>query len=137
MPSEKVQVWICFKEGGHPSFLLLKTNEERGSFWQPVTGSVESGEKVLTAATREMQEETGLQALNLHAVSGPFEFSGKYGPVREYPFLAEVAATDRTRVRLDPKEHVTHQWCSAESALELLRYESNVRVLSEIMKMRA
>lgn len=40
--------------------LILKTNKERGSFWQNVTGSVESEESFHEAAYRELVEETGI-----------------------------------------------------------------------------
>ena len=40
-------------------FLLLRRTEQRGGFWQQVTGRVEPGEAPATAARRELLEETG------------------------------------------------------------------------------
>ena len=40
-------------------FLLLRRSEQRGGFWQQVTGRVEPGEAPATAARRELLEETG------------------------------------------------------------------------------
>ncbi len=39
--------------------LLLRRSEERGGFWQQVTGCIEPGEDPATAARRELREETG------------------------------------------------------------------------------
>ena len=39
--------------------LLLRRSEERGGFWQQVTGRIEPGESAATAARRELREETG------------------------------------------------------------------------------
>ncbi|HLT22856.1 MAG TPA: NUDIX domain-containing protein [Bacteriovoracaceae bacterium] len=46
-------------------FLLLKTNQERGGFWQNCTGKIEDAEDFLTGAIREVQEETGLENNNI------------------------------------------------------------------------
>jgi 8-oxo-dGTP pyrophosphatase MutT (NUDIX family) len=135
MPKKKAQVWVCFREGAEYFFLLLKTNAERGLFWQPVTGGVEPDESVELAALRECREETGLQPKTaLRAVAEPFEFTGRYGDFIEYPFLIEVSAQDRQKVKLDPREHVEFQWCTAQKAFEQLKFESNARVLREILK---
>jgi lipoyl(octanoyl) transferase len=39
--------------------LLLRRSEERGGFWQQVTGRIEPGESAAAAARRELREETG------------------------------------------------------------------------------
>ena len=50
-------------------FLLLKRVEERGGFWQGVTGAPERKEKILEAAKRELMEETGFVAEIIFIVS--------------------------------------------------------------------
>ena len=59
MNKRKVQV-VIFREDNEDvlEFLLLKTNERRGLFWQNVTGSVDNGESYNDAAFREVAEET-------------------------------------------------------------------------------
>jgi 8-oxo-dGTP pyrophosphatase MutT (NUDIX family) len=127
----KVQVWV--RAG--TSFLLLKTNADRGGFWQPVTGSVEAGEAIEVAAQGEFGEETGLVALQeLQAVSKPFEYEARGKLFREFSFLAEVDPALKDRVRLDPHEHTEFQWVSFERALELVRHESNARVLKDLVQ---
>jgi hypothetical protein len=49
---EKVQVVVLAQLGQTLEALLLKTNEQRGLFWQNITGSVERGESFSKAAER-------------------------------------------------------------------------------------
>lgn len=50
-------------------FLVMKRSEDRGGFWQPITGGVKEGENQIAALKRELQEETGIteyrQIINL------------------------------------------------------------------------
>lgn len=69
------------------SVLLLRRTDDAG-FWQSVTGSLEWGENVLTAAVRELYEETGLSA-------EPAQFRDM-GLVHRYPILP------RWRARYSP-----------------------------------
>jgi len=128
-PKKKVQVWV--RAGAE--YLLLKTNSKRGDFWQPVTGSVEAGETPEAAALRELTEETGLSPhVELSSVLNAFEFESDGKLFREYPFLAKVDPASREKVRIDPKEHTEFKWVSFGQALELVKHESNARVLREI-----
>ena len=137
--NQKVLVWIFCRGAGvkriDASFLVLKTTPARGGFWQPVTGSVETGESVENAALRELREETGFVPLRIVPVSRPYEFESRGKRVEEHPFLAEVAIESRDRVRLDSHEHVQWEWVSAEDALARVKHESNARVLREVLKM--
>ena len=56
---QKVQI-VIFREKEKTGYdvLLLKTNKRRGSFWQNVTGGVETSDHtLLKAAEREIEEE--------------------------------------------------------------------------------
>lgn len=113
---------------------MLKTIFERGEFWQPVTGSVELGEAVEDAARREFKEETGLTPIRpLQAISTPFEFESRGQRVREFPFLADIDSSDCERVIVDPHEHDEYEWASEKRALQLLKHESNAKVLRDIL----
>jgi dATP pyrophosphohydrolase len=132
---QKVQVWIRSRMEEQDLFLLLKTIPERGEFWQPVTGSVEAGEDVEEAAVRELHEETGLRPLKpLRSISSPFDFENHGKQVREFPFLAEVDSSKCECVILDPHEHDGYEWASAKRALQLLKHESNARVLRDLVQ---
>jgi 8-oxo-dGTP pyrophosphatase MutT (NUDIX family) len=135
---EKVLVWIYCKAAERDLFLILKTNRQRGEFWQPVTGSVEEGESIEQAALREMCEETGLKPLSeIRQVSPAYEFQGNRSSNRETPFMAEVAGEDflpPSKISLDPHEHTEFQWVDAEDALKLLKHESNAAILKNIVQ---
>jgi len=53
---KKVQICVFCND----EILLLKVSQDRGGFWQNVTGSVEEGEDFEEAAGRELEEETGI-----------------------------------------------------------------------------
>ena len=58
MMRQSIEAWIYHPEGGE--ILLLKVEDEKVSFWQPITGGIESGESPEEACLREIKEETGL-----------------------------------------------------------------------------
>ena len=140
----KVQVWVYWvqkslnpREPVRTSFLLLRTQPDRGAFWQPVTGGVEKGETPESAALREAFEETGLApARPIFQIGAPFEFESRWGPALEFPFGCEVGEhQDRPpEVQLDVREHDQSVWVSAEEALKRLRFESNSMILADLIK---
>src|SRR4051794_17307876 len=95
-PKQKVQVWIYHQNPQTKvlAFLLLKTLAKRGGFWQPVTGNVERGETLESAAKREAVEETGLDFDGEPiSIGAPFEFKSRYGDqVTEQGFALKVAS---------------------------------------------
>ena len=125
----KVQVWVQSQEG---KFLVLKTNATRGSFWQPITGSVEPGESLQSAALREFHEETGLEAnqADCHAVGFEFEYNG----IHETVFSIQLSLPSKgLLVKIDPKEHTDWAWMEAEEALAIIRFDSNKEALKKII----
>jgi 8-oxo-dGTP pyrophosphatase MutT (NUDIX family) len=64
----KVQVIILAES----EILLLKLAENRGGFWQNITGGVDENEDFSHAAIRELWEETGIKA---SVIEIPFEFN--------------------------------------------------------------
>ena len=58
MMRQSIEAWIYHPEDRE--ILLLKVEDEKVSFWQPITGGIESGESPEEACLREIKEETGL-----------------------------------------------------------------------------
>ncbi|HAR43870.1 MAG TPA: hypothetical protein DCS07_14750 [Bdellovibrionales bacterium] len=132
---QKVQVWIYRRgDGQRPwEYLVLLMKPERGGFWQPVTGSVEDGEAVPTAALREAKEETGFEFEHpVESLKSSFTFESRGHRFREHGFGLE--APQEGKVRLDPHEHIAYRWVSAEEALKLMRFSENAAMLSLLLK---
>jgi len=135
---EKVQVLVFRKKesadpGTRPDspfpgheFLILKTNKDRGSFWQPITGKVEVGEEELEAvALREVGEETGIRRYErILPLDYSFEFikSERNTSYTEHVFAVEVTAG--VSVTLS-HEHETYLWCPFSQAQEKVSFDSN------------
>jgi 8-oxo-dGTP pyrophosphatase MutT (NUDIX family) len=131
----KVQVWIwCREASGKAKVLILRTRPERGSFWQPVTGSVEKGEKIPVAALREAREETGLSFRSKPKPLGePFCFESRGRQVEEHCFWLE-ATVKNLQVTLDPHEHTEYQWRTPDWAARKIKFSSNRKFLRILKK---
>ncbi len=115
---------IVFKmQDDVPLFLMLKRNEKKGGFWQPVTGGVEEGEEIIDALYREIREELAIdQPKRVIPEVYYFEFEESYGLMKEYVFGIEI--DDTQEISLSP-EHVALQWCTETEAINLMKYETN------------
>ncbi len=135
----KVQVWVHgLNEKGEHYFLLFLTTEERGAFWQPITGSVEEKESSAQAALRETQEETGLKLDSLPVPIGyEFTFISREKRACEQVFEVEVSEKilkKKNSIQLDPREHQDYKWVLAESALSIVKHESNREALRILLR---
>lgn len=113
--------------GGH-EYLMLHRVLKRLSFWQPVTGGVESGETLDQTAQRELTEETGFSPDDLRS----FGFSYTFPPDEFFKEVYETPPDEITvhvfvawaptgaEPKIDPIEHDACRWCSLDEALELL-----------------
>jgi lipoyl(octanoyl) transferase len=104
---------------GERTLLLHRSDLD---FWQPVTGTVEPGESVETAASRELVEETGLSA--------PIEdLQLRQSFLVESTFVDEstfVAAVDGgAPVALDPEEHDASGWFTFPEAFDKIRWSDD------------
>jgi len=120
--SQIVEVCVFRRVDGESRFLLLKRSKDEKVYpgiWQIVTGIIEENEHSVTAALREVREETGFSPHRFWRL--PF-VNSFYEPVRDVihlcpHFAAEVSSST------DPvlsSEHQEYQWCSYEQSQTLL-----------------
>lgn len=128
----KAQVWVFHGAGEARRVLLLQVNPDRGSFWQPMTGTVEPHESFLEGAARELQEETAVQGA-LVDTGYEFEFDGRWGRARERVFAVQCGEVPS--VRLDGREHQSFEWMKPDEALKRLKFDSNREGLMAALKM--
>jgi dihydroneopterin triphosphate diphosphatase len=136
-----VQV-VVFAEGdGGREFLLLRRVASFGSFWQTVTGSLETGETHEQAAIREVMEETGIAAreedlIDLGLVNTfeiPPPWRSRYEPgVTHNEEVCFALKVGRVEPRIDPAEHDAFAWVSFEDALKMFYWESNRRAFAAL-----
>jgi lipoyl(octanoyl) transferase len=118
-----VQVQVARPGRNGVELLALHRLAERGGFWQPVTGRVESGESFAGAAQRELEEETGLtvavESLEYrHAFLWPgasrIPGPGGMEVAEESAFVVEAPAGFRPT--LSAREHDVSEWVSPAEA---------------------
>ena len=118
-------------------FLLLRRIEERGGFWQGITGHIEKRERLIDAAKRELLEETSFvpsfifQTDFSYTIPLDEKYANDYPTgtkeIPEYVFITRIDHTDNPT--LDPLEHNDWKWCSFDEALDLLLWETNKEAL--------
>ena len=107
--------------------VLLIERADAPDYWQSVTGSQEAGETLLETATRELAEETGIDAnayggLTDWKVSNVYEiyprWRHRYAPGTthntEHVFALQVR--EPVPVTLNPREHRAYAWLRWEEA---------------------
>jgi len=119
------------------SQVLMLRRKYPHDFWQSVTGSLEWGEGADEAASRELEEETGLVEQNIQdcEFSQDFEiypiWRDRYAPGvtqnKEHVYRLQLA--DVQDIQLDPKEHSEYQWLPREQAIELAFSPSNQQAI--------
>jgi lipoyl(octanoyl) transferase len=123
--------------------LLLHRKPERGNFWQPITGSIESGESSLDAARRELTEETGQSGdpAPLHLKQSFMIESQFLAALHSEPIIAsEIAYSatldSRVPVRIDSDEHDQYGWFTFSEAYEKIRWTDDREALELLETMR-
>ncbi|OOF69410.1 dihydroneopterin triphosphate diphosphatase [Rodentibacter caecimuris] len=115
--------------------VLMLQRQDDPTFWQSVTGTIETGEKPFQTALREVREETGIDILaqNLELTDCQFniefeifpQFRYKYAPhithCQEHWFL--LAVNDEITPTLG--EHLDFQWLLPIQAVELTKSPNN------------
>ena len=123
-------------------YLLLKRTEDRGGFWQGVTGHTEGRESIEQAASRELLEETGFIPSFLMKTDFSYTIPLKDLDKENYPegteeldeyvFVARINQDDFPSI--DSLEHTEWNWCSYDEAISLLYWDTNKQALEYIKK---
>ena len=121
--------------------LLLRRKEDRGAFWQPVTGRIESGESALNAARRELREETGLEPASIEELPlrQSFTIDPEYLGSDQIAFADErtfhASISDRAVVTLGD-EHSGYEWVSRSEALGMIRWTDDREAIERVFENR-
>ncbi len=105
----------------HDLQVLLIERADRADYWQSVTGSQELGETLAETATRELREETGIDAgayggvidwrlSNVYEIYPQWRYRYAPGTTRntEHVFALEVPIA--IPIALAPQEHLRYLW---------------------------
>ncbi len=130
MPVEYSAGAIIFRrEEGKIFYLLLQYDPE---YWGFPKGRIEEGEKEMTAAEREIREETGLE--DTVFIKG-FEESNEYFFKRQGKTIFKTAnfylAETKTKEIKISKEHSDFKWLPYEEAKEQLTFKNAEETLKK------
>ena len=103
--------------------MLLKVENEKVSFWQPITGGIESGESPEEACIREIKEETGL-VLACSNLTGLGDFMVKIDENLSIHKNLFLVLTEQKDIQISD-EHVGAQWIALDKVSSQLYWPSN------------
>ena len=121
MMRQSIEAWIYHPEDGE--ILLLKVEDEKVSFWQPITGGIESGESPEEACLREIKEETGL-LLACSSLTGLGDFMVKIDENLTIHKTLFLVLKEQKEIQISD-EHVGAQWIALEKVSSQLYWPSN------------
>ena len=121
MMRQSIEAWIYHPEDRE--ILLLKVENEKVSFWQPITGGIESGESPEEACLREIKEETGL-LLACSSLTGLGDFMVKSDENLTIHKNLFLVLTEQKEIQLSD-EHVGAQWVALDKVSSQLYWPGN------------
>lgn len=121
MMRQSIEAWIFHPEDRE--ILLLKVEDEKVSFWQPITGGIESGESPEEACLREIKEETGL-VLDCSNLTGLGNFTVKIDENLSIHKDLFLVLTEQKGIQVSD-EHVGAQWVALDKVSSQLYWPSN------------
>ena len=121
MMRQSIEAWIYHPED--QEILLLKVENESVSFWQPITGGIESGESPEEACLREIKEETGL-LLACSDLTSLGDFMVKIDENLTIHKNLFLVLTEQKEIRISD-EHVGAQWVALDKVSSPLYWPSN------------
>ena len=121
MMRQSIEAWIFRPEDGE--ILLLRVEDEKVSFWQPITGGIESGESPEEACLREIKEETGL-LLHRSNLMELGNFTVKIDENLSIHKNLFLVLTEQKEIQISD-EHVGAQWVALDKVSSQLYWPSN------------
>ena len=121
MMRQSIEAWIYHPEDRE--ILLLKVEDEKVSFWQPITGGIESDESPEEACLREIKEETGL-VLPCSNLTSLGDFMVKIDENLTIHKNLFLVLTEQKEIRISD-EHVGAQWVALDKVSSQLYWPSN------------
>jgi len=111
-------------------FLLIERapSDFMGGLVELPSGAVDASEDLLTALTREVQEETGLVVTLISAYLCSFDYMSSSGKkTRQFNFLVETAPGE---VKLEPTEHQAYYFVApSDEAFNTLNISDVIKVV--------
>jgi bis(5'-nucleosidyl)-tetraphosphatase len=118
-----------FEDGQSSEFLLLRN---RRGFWGFPQGHKEKGESEIQTLIREVLEETGIKALDIHSYIGKINYSYFKGDgMKSEKEVTFYFATTSTREIKISEEHADFRWVTLSDALSMLDHVKLKFILSK------
>jgi dATP pyrophosphohydrolase len=123
--------------------VLLLERADYPGFWQSVTGSQEAGETLAETATRELREETGIDAAQFGGVvdwqsTNEYEIFPRWrhryppGTTHNTEHVFSLPVPHPVPVELAPAEHLSYLWLPWEEAAPKCFSWSNRKAIEEL-----
>lgn len=122
---------------------LLLERADFPAHWQSVTGSQEHGESLTDTATRELREETGIDAAqfggvvdwrlcNVYEIFPQWRHRYPPGTTHNMEHVFGLRVPDRLPVKLAPNEHVSCRWLPWREAADKCFSWSNREAIMQL-----
>ncbi len=122
--------------------VMIMERSDKAGFWQSVTGSLEAGETPKQAATREVLEETGLDASqydfqdwhtsNIYEIYSHWRHRYAPGVTQNTEHVFGLLLPEALPIRLSPDEHVRYEWVDWREAAQRVFSWTNVEALRKL-----
>lgn len=122
--------------------VLLIERADRPGYWQSVTGSQDEGEMLAQTATREVMEETGIDATqyrlsdwqnrNVYEIYAIWRHRYAPGTTHNTEHVFGLQLPDRVNVKLNAREHLQHVWLVYDKAAQLCFSSTNREAILEL-----
>ena len=138
MPGIKIRVvdaYVYHQNKNDIRFLLLKRAMTKmyEHLWQGVAGKIENGEKAWEAATRELNEETGLEPVRVFVADHVSRFYETHGDRVNLVPVFGIEVKNRNVVL--SKEHCEFQWVDFETARNTLVWNGQKEGIAAVFDM--